>query len=621
MGFEDRVLFHNINLGLQPGERLALIGANGCGKTTLLRLITGDLEPEHGQVILGKHVKLGYSQQESKLSGKSIYEEALAVFEPLMAIERELAQVTQELQKNHSEALLSRQAQLQESLDRQDGATFRARTRSALVGLGFPESEHGRPAAQLSGGQQAKLRLGRLLLSKADLLLLDEPTNHLDLNALAWLEEFLRSWSGAVIMVSHDRRFLDNVATKTALLHHARLDVYKGGYSQALKKMAEKAEQDRRNYDNQMAEIRRIEGIIEQQKRFNQERNYVTIASKQKQIDRLKAQLVAPDANLRNLRFRFPPVMPTGNEVLRLRGLGKRFGEKELFRDATGLIEKGERAFILGPNGCGKTTLLRILRKELAAEQGYFAWGAGVKTGYYDQNLIIGSHNQAPTGFSTEKTVLDEVWDSFRTLTQTEVRNMLGLFLFGGDDVFKQVDKLSGGERARIALMKLLLSGTNVLLLDEPTNHLDIPSREALETALLQFEGTIIAVSHDRHFIAKLATKCYVLLQNGLQSCGESYDDFIAKDTTKLAPAKERKPPNEYQQKKLDAIEARKRKAELNRCETEIAQLEDEIASLHAQLTQHAADYTKLIALGEALKEKETALEQAMQTWECLADA
>jgi len=613
MGFEDRILFRNLNLGLGAGERLALIGANGCGKTTLLKLITGELEPETGQVILGKHVRLGYSQQESnEQSGRSIFDEALAVFEPLMTIERELEHITQALQQNHSDALLHQQAELQEAYERGDGLTFRAKVKSALVGLGFPEEEHGKPAAQLSGGQQAKLRLGRLLLSGADLLLLDEPTNHLDLRALAWLEEFLRSYTGAVIMVSHDRRFLDNTATKTAELRHGRLTLYQGGYSAALQQRATQAELDRRHHDNQMAEIRRIEGIIEQQKRFNQERNYVTIASKQKQIDRLKAELVVLDGHVRELKFKFPEVMPTGNEVLRLHGLGKRFGDKVLFQNVTGLIEKSERAFLLGTNGCGKTTLLRILRRELNAEEGYFTFGAGVRTGYYDQSL---------SDIRSSKTILDEVWDAFRTLTQTEVRSMLGLFLFPGEDVFKQVDVLSGGERARIALLKLLLSGANVLLLDEPTNHLDIPSREALEAALMQFEGTIIAVSHDRHFISKLATKRYILLEDGLQESND-YETMFAKaekSITKRSTPQAQKPPNEYQQKKLDAMQARKRKAALACCEQEIERLESEIAGLHEQLTQHAANYEKVLALSEELKAKEAELETQMETWEDLA--
>jgi len=622
MGFEDRVLFQNLSLGLEAGEKLALVGANGCGKTTLLRLITGELAPQAGQVVLGKHVRLGYASQEAGDRGedageRTVYDEALRVFAPVLAMEQELERITEELHHNHSEELLHRQAELREAFERGEGLTCRAKTRSLLLGLGFDEETQARPCSTLSGGQNVKLRLGRLLLRGADLLLLDEPTNHLDLQAMAWLEGYLADYPGALVMVSHDRWFLDRVATRTAELHHGRLTLYKGGYSAALRQKQAQAALDRRHYDNQMAEIKRIEGIVEQQKRFGQERNFVTIASKQKQIERLKADLVAPDANTRELRFHFPDVPETGNEVLRLRGLGMSFGEKKLFSDVTGLIEKGERVFLLGPNGCGKTTLLKLLRRLLKPVEGYFAWGANVRVGYYDQAL--GS-------VSSSKTVLDEVWDSYKSMTHTEVRSALGMFLFSGEDVFKAVDTLSGGERARIALLKLLLSGANVLLLDEPTNHLDIPAREALEAALAQFGGTMLVVSHDRYFISKLATKIYALRPDGLAPCGASYEEYLSlgdAEKTASAAVKKDKPPNEYQQKKLDAAEARRQRASLARCEAEIARLEGEMERLHGALSlpENAADYEKVLALSAALAECEKALEGKYEEWEGMEHA
>jgi len=624
MGFEDRVLFKNINLGLEAGEKLALVGANGCGKTTILRLITGELRPEAGQVVLGKHVRLGYASQIESVSfgaerdrdgasgENTVYDEALRVFAPVLAMERELERITQELHHTHSDELLHRQDELRGAFERGGGLTCRAKTRSLLLGLGFDETMQALPCSILSGGQNVKLRLGRLLLSGADLLLLDEPTNHLDLQAMAWLEGYLSDYPGAVVMVSHDRWFLDKVATRTAELHHGKLTLYRGGYSAALKQKQAQAELDRRHYDNQMGEIRRIEGIIEQQKRFNQERNYVTIASKQKQIERLRADLIAPDAYLKELRFRFPDVPETGGEVLRLRGLAMAFGEKKLFCDITGLIEKGERAFLLGPNGCGKTTLLKILRRLLKPVEGYFAWGANVRLGYYDQAL--GS-------VSSSKTVLDEVWDSFKFMTHNEVRSALGMFLFSGEDVFKAVDTLSGGERARIALLKLLLSGANVLLLDEPTNHLDIPAREALEAALAQFGGTMLVVSHDRYFISKLATKIYALRPEGLAPCGASYEEYVSLgDAEKPAAAavKKEKPINEYQQKKLDAAEARRKRSELARCEAGIARLEGEMERLHRELSlpEVAADYEKVLELSAEIQLCEQALEAKYEEWE-----
>ena len=622
ISFEDRVLFQNINLSLAQGERLALVGANGCGKTTLLRLITGELAPDAGQVALGKHVRLGYASQEagsgSQESGArdlTVYEAALEVSRHLMDMERELEEIHERLHDDHSPALLHRREELQTAYERGGGLTYKARARSALIGLGFPEEDHAKPARLLSGGQDVKLRLGRLLLSGAELLLLDEPTNHLDVLAIRWLEGFLSAYPGTIVLVSHDRTFLDRVATKTAALSHGKLAVYKGGYSACLQQKQALDEQAKRNYENQMAEIRRIEGIIEQQRRFNQKRNYVTIASKQKQIDRLRAELVVPESHLRELSFRFPSVPVTGDEVLRITGLSKSFGAHKLFSNLNALIEKGDRAFILGANGCGKTTLLNILRRRLKAEEGYFVWGANVRVGSYDQTL---QRNFDSVGGSTAKTVLDEVWDSFRTLTQTEIRSALGLFLFSGDDVFKPVDALSGGERARVALLKLMMSGANVLLLDEPTNHLDIPSREALERALSQFEGTVVAVSHDRFLVKKLATKVFGLFSDGLHPC-DVEAAMEMKPASAAAQPGSRPAGTEYHRKKEEASRQRRLAASLKRCEEEIAGLEQSIAGLQAELEANADGYEAVLRISSALHAREARLEEQMERWEELS--
>jgi len=615
ISFEDRVLFQNLNLSLNQGERLALVGANGCGKTTLLRLITGALTPDNGQVVLGKHVRLGFAEQEERTgkledladggTAQTVYEAALEVSRHLMDMEQALEELQERLHAEHTTELINRHDELHNAYERGGGLTYKARTKSALVGLGFPEEDHSKPACLLSGGQNVKLRLGRLLLSGAELLLLDEPTNHLDVLAIRWLEEFLSSYAGTVILVSHDRYFLDRVATKTAALAHGKLTVYKGGYSDYLRQKAEQDELARKNYENQIEEIRRIEGIIEQQRQFNQKRNYITIASKQKQIDRLREDLVIPDSHLRELHFQFPSVPVTGNEVLRISGLSKSFGTHTLFTNVNALIEKGVHVFILGANGCGKTTLLNILRRQLKAEEGYFAWGANVRVGSYDQSL--------QANLSGSNTVLDEVWDAYRTLTQTEVRSALGMFLFSGDDVFKQVSTLSGGERARIALLKLMLSGANVLLLDEPTNHLDIPSREALEHALSQFEGTIIAVSHDRFFIQKLAAKNLRLSPGGLHECDA---EEAVQPERKTAVQKQAKEPNEYHRKKEDASRRRRLATALTRCEADIALLEDDLTRLQTEMEACADDYEAILRLTEELHEAEQQLEAQMTLWE-----
>ncbi|MDR3314025.1 MAG: ABC-F family ATP-binding cassette domain-containing protein [Oscillospiraceae bacterium] len=629
MGFEDRTLFSGLNLMLEDGERLALVGANGCGKTTLLRLITGEYTPEGGAAVLGKGVRLGYAKQDAydaageatdMQSQSSIYEDALSVFAPLLALEQEQQEIHDALLEHQTDALLHRQAELNETYAHNGGLEYRARTKSALIGLGFPESEQALPVSILSGGQRAKLRLGRLLLSGADLLLLDEPTNHLDMNAIAWLEGFLGEYKGAVILVSHDRWFLDKVATRTAELHHGKLTLWKGGYSAALLQKETQALLDAKHYDNQVAEIKRIEGIIEQQKRFGQQRNFITIASKQKQIDRLQAELVIPDSRLRQLHFEFPPVPESGNEVLRIRGLCKGFGEKLLFAQAEALIEKGERVFILGANGCGKTTLLNILRRKLKPDAGYAAWGANVHPGSYDQNLTL-------TPEVAGKTVLDALWDAHRSMTMTQVRSLLGAFLFPGEDVFRPMGCLSGGERARVELLQLLLSGANVLLLDEPTNHLDIASREALEAALADFGGTILAVSHDRYFISKLATKIFRLHPGGLEYCGASYAEYEAREQAQSKAQSDpqsaaQRTPTQYQLRKEEAAAQRRRQTALTRCESEIARLEAALGEINQTLAapEAAADYEALLALTAKLEETQAALEEQYGEWVLLSN-
>ncbi|MDR2646521.1 MAG: ABC-F family ATP-binding cassette domain-containing protein [Oscillospiraceae bacterium] len=617
MSFETRSLFAGVHLLVEAGDRIALVGANGCGKTTLLRLITGELQADGGAILRGRDTTLSYAAQTDAAQDPSAtaYEAMLDVFADLIALEREIEQLNIRLAQSPSDELLHRQAECAERFQSQGGLTFRSRARATLLGLGFAEEDHTRPIGTFSGGQQAKLRLGRLLLSPADLLLLDEPTNHLDLHAVEWLEGFLRDYKGAVIMVSHDRWFLDQAATRTAELHHGKLQVWNGGYSSALRQKQTQTELDRKHYEQQAEEIKRIEGIIEQQKRFGQARNFVTIASKQKQIDRLKADLIPPDGSLRGLRFQFPPVPETGNEVLRVTELSFGYDPKNLLFDGlSALIEKGDRAFLLGENGCGKTTLFQLILHRLRPTRGCVRLGANVRLGYYDQNLA---------DIISAKTVLDDIWDTKRTLTQTQVRSLLGMFLFSGDDVFKTVDCLSGGERARLALLKLILSGANVLLLDEPTNHLDIASREALEEALSQFEGTIFAVSHDRYFINKLATKVYHLRPRELRFCGVRYEDYLAgiqTDQTDTIRKKKEKPPNDYQLRKEKASEYRKKVSAFTHTEAEILQEEASERTLCDQLQnpEVAADYAQILDLTTRLEETRARLAYLYDQWETI---
>ncbi|MBO5856734.1 MAG: ABC-F family ATP-binding cassette domain-containing protein, partial [Clostridia bacterium] len=495
-GFSDGVLFKDAAFQVEENDRIGLIGANGTGKTSLFKLITGEYSPVEGGIVRGKDVRIGYMEQYLECDDTlSVYEEALKVFADVAKMEAELEEITKKLENNSDLALIEKQLSLTDEIERRDGLVYKAKTRSALIGLGFNEAELDRPVKNLSGGQRSKVSLCKLLLSNANLILLDEPTNNLDIDAISWLEDFLAKYKGAVIVVSHDRYFLDKITFLTMEIAHQKITMTKGNYSVFQKLKAERELSIEREYEKNIAEIKRIEGIIEQQKRFNQERNYITIASKEKQIERIKADLVVPDKALGSVRFSFNAEIRSGDNVLSVYELEKSFPQKPLFKNLNISINREDKMFLLGPNGCGKSTFLKILNKELSQDSGIIKFGTNVKIGYFDQNI---------DKLNSDKTVLDEVWDMYKYMDQTEIRSALALFLFRGDDVFKKVSVLSGGERAKIALLKIMLAKPNFLMLDEPTNHLDINSREVLEEALLNYDGTLLVVSHDRYFINKL---------------------------------------------------------------------------------------------------------------------
>ena len=498
-GFSDGVLFKDAAFQVEENDRIGLIGANGTGKTSLFKLITGEYSPVEGGIVRGKDVRIGYMEQYLECDDTlSVYEEALKVFADVAKMEAELEEITKKLENNSDLALIEKQLSLTDEIERRDGLVYKAKTRSALIGLGFNEAELDRPVKNLSGGQRSKVSLCKLLLSNANLILLDEPTNNLDIDAISWLEDFLAKYKGAVIVVSHDRYFLDKITFLTMEIAHQKITMTKGNYSVFQKLKAERELSIEREYEKNIAEIKRIEGIIEQQKRFNQERNYITIASKEKQIERIKADLVVPDKALASVRFSFNAEIRSGDNVLSVYELEKSFPQKPLFKNLNISINREDKMFLLGPNGCGKSTFLKILNKELSQDSGIIKFGTNVKIGYFDQNI---------DKLNSDKTVLDEVWDMYKFMDQTEIRSALALFLFRGDDVFKKVSVLSGGERAKIALLKIMLAKPNFLMLDEPTNHLDINSREVLEEALLNYDGTLLVVSHDRYFINKLSNK------------------------------------------------------------------------------------------------------------------
>lgn len=612
VSFGGETLFNDVNFRLEENGRAGLVGVNGCGKTTLMHVINGRQEAETGGISKAAGIKLGCMEQYViRDDNITLYDEVLEIFRPLIDAENELADIAVAIDTgDHSEQTLSRQMQLQERFEREGGLTYKSMTCSALVGLGFSEDDFNKPISVMSGGQKSKAQLAKLLLSGSNILLLDEPTNHLDITACEWLEKFLTEYKGAYIVISHDRYFLDKVTDTTFEMENRTLREYKGNYTRYLELKAEAREAQQRVYDRTVKEINRIEGIVEQQKRWGQEHNFITAASKQKQADRLKETLEKPEDLPEAIKFTFRAKEGGANDVLIAKGLSKSFDGTAVFTNAELDIKKNTTTFILGENGCGKTTLLKILTGEYQADSGEYKFGNNIQFGYYDQ---------AQTDLDPSKTVIDEVWDRYPGMTQTQVRSALAQFLFKGDDVFKNVGKLSGGEKARVSLLKLMLSKANMLLLDEPTNHLDIHSREALENALASYGGTLLIVSHDRYLINKLADRIVWLGKTGTVNIDGNYDRYIelkeakaqSEQAVQVKAAEGKK--NDYKERKERESTLRKLSGALKRCEQSIDEVGLKTAELAQQMSQPeiATDYEKTSALAqeiEALKEKEEAL-------------
>jgi len=620
MTFIERNLFTDVSFDVEERDKVGFIGANGVGKTTLFKILNGEISPVSGTVTFSKNVRPGYMEQHACNNPRAdVYHELLSVFDYLSDMETEISALAHQIdnKSGNLDELVERQTMLIEQFERAGGLTYKSRTRSALLGLGFSENDFTMPVGNLSGGQRSKLCLAKLLLSQSNMLLLDEPTNHLDIDAIAWLEGFLRDFKGAMIIISHDRYFLDNVTNKTIELEHNRAMVYKGSYSEFVKKKESVNESLKNKYEHDLKEIKRIEDIVEQQKRWGQAHNFITAASKQKEADRIKDGLVAPESELETMRMHFEPRCESGNDVLICKNLAKSFDNKQLFKNVDIHIRKGERVFIIGGNGCGKTTLFRILTGKTPMNSGEYDYGANVEIGYFDQ---------MQQNLDLSKTALDEVWDTFPNMTQTEVRSALASFLFKGDEVFKPLSKMSGGERARVSLLKLMLKGSNFLLLDEPTNHLDASSREELEKTLLDYSGTMLIVSHDRYFINKIADRILLLTNNGVKEYLGNYDYYLERTTAEKSGAvptenkkdKKEKTQNDYFLQKQKQSEERKRQTKLKKTEAEIERLDEEIAKTQELLSSEevAADYEKLMELSKLLEDLQKQQEEQYEIWE-----
>lgn len=616
--FGERDLFKNVNFNIDEKSKIGLIGANGVGKTTLFRVIC-DEESYSGTLNRNNALKIGYMEQTPPEDNKTdAFTYVMGVFSNLADMEVKLDDIRRkiELGEGDTDSLINSQEKLNNEYIDKGGLVYKSKCRSMLLGLGFSESELSNKLSELSGGQRTRLSLARVLLSDANLLLLDEPTNHLDIEAIMYLESFLKEYNKAFIVISHDRYFLDKVTNRTFELECERLTQYDGNYSVFAEKKKAVNDAAVKKYDNTMKEINRIEGMIEQQRRWNREKNIKTAESKQKVIDRLAKDLEKPTAYTDKVKFKFSAELESGNDVMIVQNLKKHYGEKCLFEDVNLLLKKRECVFVLGPNGCGKSTFYKIIKGDEIADLGSVKFGSNVECGYYDQTRgdIAGG-----------KTIIDEVWDRYPKMTQTQVRNALAAFLFKGDDVFKETDRLSGGEKARIALLCLMLKGSNFILLDEPTNHLDLASREALEDAIEDFGGTVFIISHDRYLINKLADKLFVFEDGTIKEYACSYDSYMEMKGNIEKPVKEISQPkaekiNDYKAQKERERNKRMRASRIAKLETLISETEAEIENTSQKINSCGSDYQMLIELNSTLDELNGKLFDYMQEWEALCE-
>ncbi len=618
-------ILNHINFHIEAKEKLAIVGINGAGKSTLLKIIMNEEEADEGQVVIGKDITVGYlAQHQNSYYDKTIYEELLSVKQDVIDLQEQIRQLEQDmkhLEGAELEDALERYTRMNHTFEMQDGYAFESQITGILKGLGFEESEFNRSVSELSGGQKTRVSLGRLLLSRPDIILLDEPTNHLDLNSIAWLEGYLRGYDGAVIIVSHDRYFLDKIVTKVIEIENTQATIYHGNYSYYAQKREEVRLSKYRAYMNQQAEIKHQEEVIAKLKQFNREKSIKRAESREKMLDKME-RLEKPQEIHDEMRLTLTPDVESGNDVLLVEGLSKSFDGKTIFSNVNIDIKRGERVALIGNNGTGKTTILKIINQLLPKDSGKITLGAQVHIGYYDQEHQV---------LHAEKTIFDELQDAYPQMNNTRVRNVLAAFLFTGEDVFKKIADLSGGERGRVSLAKLMLSNANFLILDEPTNHLDITSKEILENALNNYTGTILYVSHDRYFINQTATRILDLSPNGITSYIGNYDYYIeqqlvstARSEEKAAVVKEEtETKKDWKRSKEEQARERKRQNDIKKTETRIEELEQLLSSLEEEmaLPENATNVAKLTEITTRQVAATEELEALYETWESLSEA
>ena len=630
--FGTNVILKDASFHIEEKEKAAIVGINGAGKSTLLKIIMKQIPADSGEVILAKDRTIGYlAQHEAVSSGNTIYEELLEVKQDIFELERHIRMLELQMKSQSGgelEQTLELYNRLNTEFEQKNGYACKSEIVGVLKGLGFTEDEFSKQVDTLSGGQKTRVALGKLLLAKPDLILLDEPTNHLDMQSIAWLENFLINYSGAVIIVAHDRYFLNRVVSKVIEIDHAKATTFLGNYSAYSEKKAQLRDSQLKAWMNQQREIKHQQEVIDKLKSFNREKSIKRAESREKMLEKMEV-LDRPDTEVQELKLSLEPRFPSGNDVLRVEGLEKSFGDHTLFTDLDFEIKRGERVALIGNNGTGKTTILKIINELLAADAGSFTLGSKVCIGYYDQEHHV---------LHMEKTLFEEISDDYPTLTNTEIRNVLAAFLFTGDDVFKRISDLSGGERGRVSLAKLMLSEANFLILDEPTNHLDILSKEILEQALNRYTGTVFYVSHDRYFINQTATRILELTGNTLVNYIGNYDYYLEKkdeltkiyvpsateEETASLPSSSAETAGKltWQQQKEEQARIRKRQNELKKTEDRIHVLEVRDKEIDELMMQEEV-FTNVAKCVELNKEKTAIneeLEQLYERWEELAE-
>jgi ABC transporter related protein len=605
-------------------EKVAIVGVNGAGKTTLLKILTGEESADSGSITLAKDAKLGYLRQINNVdSALSIIDELYTVIEPILNMEKRMSQMQEDMKHltgSELEELYSSYTALTHSYELMDGYAAKSRVVGILKGLGFEEADFDRKINTLSGGQKTRVFLAKLLLEEPDIILLDEPTNHLDLRSIEWLESYLLNYKGAVIIVSHDRYFLDKIVSKVIDIENGNVQMYLGNYTDFSNKKQMLLDAKMKEYLNQQQEIKHQEAVITKLKQFNREKSIKRAESRQKQLEKIE-RVEAPQTYSENMRLSLDISKESGKDVLTVHNLSKSFDHKKLFWDINFEIKRGERVAIIGDNGTGKTTLLKIINGLLEPDTGEVIYGSNVSVAYYDQEHQV---------LHMDKTLFDELSDTYPEMTNTQIRNILAAFLFTGEDVYKKIADLSGGERGRVSLVKLMLSKANFLLLDEPTNHLDIVSKDVLENALNNFPGTVCYVSHDRYFINKTATRILDLTENRLLNYIGNYDYYIEKreaveEAANLTSTEQAEKPADVSESKKEwidnkTVQAQKKKIKnaLNKCEKEISEIEDKLQSIDEEFSnpENASNVGKLMELQKQKESLEKRLDKLMEDWE-----